>query len=225
MPCDPFQMAMIHRTFRREFGNLSCLIRAVAPGDTRRSTFVGNYLGNIISVLHHHHDAEDDLLWPKLHDRTPHSDKDLQRAGDEHAVIAEVIDKVESVRSLWAARAEQRLAEQLSAAIEELSASADEHFGHEELTVVPLIDQYITPKEWQEFIDRGAAYVGPKNLRFSLAYSGFLLGDATPDEQQRFLASVPVALRMVVKLLGGRAYASYRTKLYGAERPTYRSSP
>jgi Hemerythrin HHE cation binding domain len=216
MPSDPFQMAMIHRTFRREFDNLSGLIRAVAPGDTHTSRFIGSYLGNLISVLHHHHDAEDELLWPKLQDRAPSYGESLQRAQDEHAAIAEAIDKVESIRPLWARCAHPRLAEQLGAAIEELSAHADEHFRYEELNVVPLIRQYISCEEWQNFIDRGAAYVNVKNLWFSLAYSGFLLGNADRDEQRRFLASLPVALRTVVKMLGGLAHASYRTKLYGA---------
>jgi hemerythrin-like domain-containing protein len=216
MPSDPFQMAMIHRTFRREFSNLSGVIRAMPPGNTDQSRFVGNYLGNLISVLHHHHDAEDELLWPTLHDRTPCSADTLQRGQAEHAVIAEAIDKIEAVRPLWARSAESRLDEQLSAAIDELSAHADEHFDHEERNVVPLISQYITDEEWQDFIDRGAAYVNPRNIWFSLAYSGFLLGDAAPDEQRRFMAALPVALRMVVRLLGRRAHASYRTKLYGA---------
>lgn len=71
MRSDPFQMAMIHRTFRTEFGNLPGLIRAVTPGDTKRSRFVGNYLDDMIAVLHHHHAAEDEVLWPKLHERIP----------------------------------------------------------------------------------------------------------------------------------------------------------
>jgi hypothetical protein len=44
---------------------------------------------------------------------------------------------------------------------------------------------------------------------------GCLLRDATPDEQTRFIAALPFALRIVLKLLGERAYATYRTKLYG----------
>ena len=61
MPSDPFQMAMIHRTFRNEFGHISGLIRAVAPHDTKRSGVVGSYCDNMISVLHHHHAAEDEV--------------------------------------------------------------------------------------------------------------------------------------------------------------------
>ncbi|KUI23305.1 hypothetical protein AU193_00645 [Mycobacterium sp. GA-1285] len=62
-------MAMIHRTFRAEFDNLTRLIRDVDPGDTNRARTVGAYLNNMISVLHHHHAAEDEVLWPKLSTR------------------------------------------------------------------------------------------------------------------------------------------------------------
>ena len=127
MPSDPFQMAMIHRTFRNEFGHISELVRAVTPRDTKRSGIVGSYCDNMISVLHHHRAAE----------------------------------------------------------------------------------------EWQTFIDRGAAYVNPRNLWFALAYAGFLLRDGTPDEQRRFIEAVPLPLRVTLKLLGGRARSAYRTRLYG----------
>lgn len=66
MTSDPFQMAMIHRTFRTEFGRIPVLVRDVAAGDTKRARTVGAYLGTMISVLHHHHSAEDDVLWPTL---------------------------------------------------------------------------------------------------------------------------------------------------------------
>src|SRR4051794_4209650 len=143
MASDPFQMAMIHRTFCREFGSLAVLIRTLTPADTTRSRFVGNYLANLISVLHHHHDAEDDMLWPKLHDRAPRYGDTLQRGHAEHAVIASIIERIQAVNPLWARGADPCLAEQLGAAVEELSARAAEHFDHEERDVVPLITQHI----------------------------------------------------------------------------------
>jgi hemerythrin-like domain-containing protein len=216
MPCDPFQMTVIHRALRAEFGNLPALIRAVTPGDTGRSTFVGKYLDNMIAVLHHHHAAEDEVLWPKLHQRTPSSDNEVRRAEDAHAGIAALVDEVQSVRSSWAGSADSRLGVQLGSAVDGLSSRLNEHLDDEEQHVVALIGQYVTPPEWQSFIDRGAAYVGPSNVWFALAFAGVLLGGATADEQQRFFASLPFALRMVLKLLGPSAYATYQTKLYGA---------
>ena len=215
MRSDPFQMAMIHRAFRVEFGNLPGLIRAVSPGDTKRSRFVGNYLDNMILVLHHHHAAEDALLWPTLYERIPICDHEIQRAKDEHVGIAKLIGNVQSLRPSWSGSAEPRLAEQLSSAVAQLSVDANEHFDYEEQLVVPLIGEYIAPEEWQAFIDRGAAYVNPRNLWFALAYAGVLLRDATPDERRRFDAALPFALRTVLKLLGGRAYARYQTELCG----------
>jgi hypothetical protein len=219
MPSDPFQMVVIHRAFSTEFGNLPGLIRTATPGDTRRSTFVGKYLENMIAVLHHHHAAEDEILWPKLRERTPSRDNEIQRAEDAHADIAKSIDQVQSVRPSWMGSADRRLGEQLVSALDELSTRLDEHLADEEQNVVALIGQYVTPEEWQAFIDRGGAYVGPSNLWFALAFGGVMLRDATPDEQRRFFASLPFALRMVLKLLGPRAYASYQTKLYGAPAP------
>lgn len=215
MGSDPFQMEMIHRTFRVEFGNLPGLIRAVQPGDTKRSRFVGNYVGNMIAVLHHHHAAEDAMLWPTLCDRIPSYDHGIQRAQDEHVGIAELIAKVQSVRPSWMGTAEPRLAEQLGAAVAELSVGASEHFDYEEQELLPLIGEYIAPQEWQAFIDRGAAYVNPRNLWFALAYAGVLLRDATPEERRRFDAALPFALRTVLRLFGTRAYARYQTELYG----------
>ena len=46
---------------------------------------------------------------------------------------------------------------------------------------MPLIAQWITPDEWQMFIDRGWAYVKPANLRFALAFAGFILTESTPE--------------------------------------------
>jgi hypothetical protein len=46
-----------------------------------------------------------------------------------------------------------------------------------------------------------------------MAYGGSMLADATADGKRRFVASLPVPLRVLVKTLGGRAYAGYRTKL------------
>ena len=119
------------------------------------------------------------MLWPKLHARVSGCDKEIQRVEGEHAGIADLIDKVQSVRPLWAASADPRLAEQLGAAADELSASVNNHLEDEEQNIVPLIEEHITAAEWQAAIDRGAAFLTPTNVRFALAFAGFVLREAT----------------------------------------------
>lgn len=211
MRSDPFQMAMIHRTFRNEFAHISALVRAVAPRDTKRSRVIGSYCDNMISVLHHHHAAEDEVLWPKLESRTESPDIDQMKG--EHVRIEHLADNAQAVQPDWQHSADPASAERFADAVDELCSGIGGHFDHEEKDIVPLIAEHISATEWQTFIDRGAAYVNPRNLWFALAYAGFLLRDGTPDERRRFIDAVPLPLRVTLKLLGGHAFASYQKKL------------
>jgi hypothetical protein len=213
-------MGLIHQAFRSELAHAPDLIRGVEAGDTKRSNLVSDHLGNIISVLHHHHAAEDALLWPILQARVPACDNEIRRVEAEHAHIAESVDKVQALRASWAASADSRAAEQLVAALEELSARVDEHLEDEEQNIVPLINSHITAAEWQELLDRGAAFLTPKNVRFALAFAGFVLQDASADERRRFLADVPLPPRLLYRLFGERAFSAYRTRIYGSPAAT-----
>ena len=216
MTTDAFEMALVHRVFRRELGNASYLIGGVAAGDKTRSGLIATHLGHVLAALHHHHAAEEDLLWPKLHTRVSLRDNDVVRMEDQHAGIAESVEKVESLRVLWATSAEPRFAGQLRAAVEELAANVNEHLEDEERNVVPLINEHINADEWAECIERGAAFLPKMNVRMALVFVGLVLQDATPAEQQLVLAGIPLPPRVFWRLLGKRTFESYRTTLYGS---------
>jgi len=215
MPSDPFQMVMIHRGFRTEFSNIANLVRSVEPGDAKRRKTVGNYLENMILVLHHHHAAEDEMLISALSARVPDSDVPLDAAGRDHADIERIFERATALRLSWQRAGDAGEAEDLGRVLDELSDVAAEHFDREEREVVPLIGEHLTQAEWQAFIDRGGAYVKPANVWFALAFAGLVLRDATPAERARFSASLPFPLRMVMKTVGGPAYTSYQKRLYG----------
>lgn len=214
MGSDPFQMVLIHDAFRTQFGALPGLISAVAANDTARAKRVGTHVANMIDVLHHHHAAEDEELWPRLLERVPSREDDVRRAAAEHDGVTAAINKLKSLRLSWMTLADPALTKQLAARARELSDTLAAHLGNEERAIVPLIAQWITPEEWQKFIDRGGAYVKPNNLQFALAFAGYVLAEATPQEQQQFVASVPFMPRMLLQRLGHRALSSYQTKLY-----------
>jgi iron-sulfur cluster repair protein YtfE (RIC family) len=216
MASDPFQMVLIHHAFRTQFGALPGLINAVAADDTARAKRVGAHLANMIDVLHHHHAAEDEVLWPRLLERAPAGTKDIRQAVDEHDGVTAAINALKSLRVSWMISAHPALTAQLAARVGKLTTALTTHLGNEEQAIVPLITEWITPDEWQKFIDRGGAYVKPKNLQFALAFAGFVLAESTPAEQERFIASVPFMPRMLLQRLGRRALSSYQEKLYGA---------
>jgi hemerythrin-like domain-containing protein len=216
MPTDAFDMAIAHRALRNQLHNAPTLVRDVEAGDTARSTLVRTHLEFIVAALHHHHAAEDDLIWPKLHTRAPASADDIARMETAHRGIADGDAIVKSILASWITSADTRLAQQLVEAVEDLSARVDEHLADEERNIVPLINQHITPEEWQKCVARAAEFISPKNLRLGLVMAGLVLDASSADQAQRILASVPLPQRTLIRLLARRTVVRYQANLYGS---------
>ena len=216
MPTDAGDMFVIHRVFRREFAGLPVLIAAVPAGDTRRATVVGDHVKFIVAALHHHHVAEDDLVWPKIESRAPASTPDVARMVDEHAEISAVVERLESMLADWTGSADASLTQQLSTAAGDLSAVVDRHLDDEERNAVPLIEEHLTPQEWTAALKQAASFISLRNLRLGVVLGGLVLDEASPRERQKILSDAPIPQRIVVQLFGVRSAASYRRRLHGA---------
>jgi hypothetical protein len=70
-------MAIVHAAFRRELAGATRLIESVDVGDTQRSGTVGRHVVFFADALHHHHAAEDVVIWPKLYARAPTREGDI----------------------------------------------------------------------------------------------------------------------------------------------------
>jgi hypothetical protein len=214
MPCDAFDMEIVHRVFRTELHNAPDLVRDVKAGDSKRSAIVGDHLNFIVAGLHHHHAAEDELIWPKLRARAPAQAAEITRMEDHHRGIAEGVASVQDIVASWVASADPGLARQIIPAVEGLSAVVDEHLADEELNIVPLISEHITVVEWQEAVSRAAEFLSIKNVWLGLVLGGYVL-DAAGDDGGRLMANVPLPKRALALLLARRACAIYRKKVYG----------
>jgi hypothetical protein len=208
-----FEMAMVHRAFRNELHGFPELINGVGAGDAKRAAVVNAHLSFIATLLHHHHTAEDDLIWPKLHARVPLSDNDICRMEDAHRTIAVSVDTAKAAGSAWAKTGAPSAAERLRKAVDELIRCVDVHLADEERGVVPLIDEYITVPEWTKATARGASILRT-HPRLGLVFAGCMLDGVSDEDKHRFLAGVPVVARMMWQLAGPRTYEGYRARLY-----------
>jgi hypothetical protein len=215
MAVDAFEMAVVHGAFRRELTSAPGLIHSVEAGDTRRSRTIGGHVAFMADALHHHHAAEDAVIWPKLRARVAIREVDVTRMEDAHREIADYIERVRTVATSWSASADPRVADQLVPTLEEFGARLDEHLADEERNVVPLINDHLTLREWRQFLARGGRFLF-KHPRLGLVLAGFVLDGVSADDRRRFLANVPPPQRIAFQLLGMRTYASYRAKLYGS---------
>ena len=67
---DARDMFAVHTMFRREFGLMPGLVRAVAPGDKQRTMLVADHVALVSKVLDLHHSGEDKHIWPRLRERS-----------------------------------------------------------------------------------------------------------------------------------------------------------
>ncbi|UVO12374.1 hemerythrin domain-containing protein [Mycobacterium sp. SVM_VP21] len=217
MPTDAFDMAIVHKVFRSELHDVPTLIRNVTAGDTARSAVVASHIELITAALHHHHAAEDELIWPKLHCRATEFAEAVARMEQAHRAIAAADAKVKSVLTSWVRTADAGLAAQLLDAVADLSARVDEHLADEERNIVPLINQHLTVEEWQQCAARGSELISRKNFRLGLVLGGLTFDASSADEARRILNHIPLLQRIAVRLLARRTLDRYRAVLYGTQ--------
>lgn len=213
MVTDAFDMVLVHRVFRTELRAASGLIRTVRSCDRRQAAVVADHLEFLLAGLHHHHMAEDELLWPALRRRAPASVAAISRMVCAHHDIAAAVVAVQESLRAWGAAPRPASSIQLETDVDDLSRLVDDHLEDEERHVIPLINEHITPDEWRKTTARGAEFMSKRNVRLGLVMGGMVLDGLTADERRRFLAEVPVAQRTLVRLLASRTLTAYRSKL------------
>ncbi len=90
---ETWEMVVVHRVFRREFGALPGLVRAVPAGNVRRAAVVLAHLRELAEVLHHHHTAEDELVWPLLLERVGLDRPLVLRMEEQHERVGALLDR------------------------------------------------------------------------------------------------------------------------------------
>ncbi|GAA1522653.1 hemerythrin domain-containing protein [Kribbella lupini] len=204
---DTHAMVVVHRVFRREFDLLPDLIEGVRAGDTARAAVLAEHLTDLVGALHHHHQAEDDLIWPLLLDRATLHQNLVHRMEAQHTALESALDRIDQLTPQWQRSADPAEGRELAAVVREASALLREHLGEEERDILPVIAEHLTVEEWGKVGERGANSIVDKRKR--LLFLGAILEDASPQEQRESLGELPPPVRVLWKLAGRRAYGGY----------------
>ena len=155
----------IHGAVRRDLERTQSAVAALVVDEDARTggvSTVQEYYGRFVSMLEHHHEVEDDEVWPHLEQIFG-----ARIAGVIGAMVAEHDDIVAAER-----RATTNL-EKLSAdstteelretqeALASFAAVVEGHLTHEETAAVPYIAQDEDATFWAEFMARRQQDEGP----------------------------------------------------------------
>ena len=205
-------MVVVHRVLRREFPRIAQLIEAAPAQDLTRARDIAAHLDFVLAELAHHHEGEEEYLWPKLSARAAMEAELINRMRAQHEAVAAAEQRVRILLARWRDTAAAPVARELAEALRELSFVLSGHLDEEEARVLPLVVEYITVAEWTELGESVLTKFPRSKLNTML---GQVLEDATEADRALFFGKLPAVARLAWHISGRRSYANYTRRIQG----------
>ena len=209
-PIEVRDMAIVHRMFRRAYDEAARLVQAAPTPSPGRVTFLADHIDFGLAALHHHHEGEDELLYPKLIERAPEQAPMTEQVEHEHQVIATALDAAMAACATWRQRPSAETGEALAVALDHLNEVVQPHLDDEEQKVVPLAAVTLTQEEWDAMGRRGMNSV-PRNKRGIAA--GMMLEPLDAADRAYMMKHMPAPVRLLFPLLVERPWNKYANTL------------
>ncbi|MDQ1695662.1 MAG: hypothetical protein QOJ03_1015 [Frankiaceae bacterium] len=157
---DTSDMIQLHRVFRDALGAAAPLVGSVLADDVERAELVGSYYFNVLELLHAHHDGEDELVWPRLIERSPADADTIRRVAGQHEGVLTSLRTAQARLAGWRADPQVDSGAHLAAALATLGAELAVHLDEEERVILPIASQHMTAPEWGELPAHGMQHFG-----------------------------------------------------------------
>lgn len=211
---EPLGLLLAHRAMLKDLNRVTALVAGHHRFDLKRAAAVAGYIDDLCDSIHHHHRAEDDILWPVLEASAgPHVD--LTELTDDHAVLDPKLHRVRAGAA--ALRATGAVPPALAADLADIRDTLHEHIADEERTIIPLIRRHVSVKDWNE-VEAGVRGRGAK-MSFEAPR---VIAVARPDELRTMLAEGGIALKIMLKVMPAM-FRRRERKVFGT--PSATASP
>lgn len=214
---DVRDMLVVHTALLREFRLIPQAVASVGEGDRHRARTVDRHLRLLTGLLHHHHQGEDEFLWPVLRDRLAIEDTAMLDVVEaQHAGIEQALNRMGTVRGGWVDHADPQGRSALVEALQGLYRLLTEHLEAEERHLLPLAAAHLTEAEWLAVGEAGAASISKSTLPLVF---GIFAYEGDPEVVAGMLQAAPAVPRLIVPRIAPRAYARRAAQIYGTRRP------
>jgi len=198
-PADLGFMRAIHAGLRRDAARLEALAPQLEQsGGTPRGVPKG--WATFRQILHVHHGAEDDDLWPVLRRHLTDAE-DLHQVDlmvEEHRGLAAAIDAVDAALASGVG---------VTTAARELEEVLGRHLDHEEQQVFPLLERHLSRREWRQFLRTERRRRSPRERPEFLTW---VLDDASDQDAAAVLAELPRPAHLVYRWILRPRYVAQR---------------
>ena len=233
-PADTRVMGIVHSALRRDLERAHhALTTWPYPFDEQRIA-IADHLVWMMNFLHHHHESEDEHLYPMVRERNADARNLLDRMDSDHRSILPAMASLESAAVAYRATSGAR--EQVVGAIDALRSVLLPHLEREEGEMMPIVSATISDAEWRRWDDEyNVKPLGP----IDLADQGlFILDSLEGEERQAITELVPAVPRWIILNIMIRRYrrqafdrwrtpefSPLKTSLGGRQEVTTTASP
>jgi hemerythrin-like domain-containing protein len=209
-PIEVRDMRIVHITFRNAYDESARLVRASPTPSPGRVTFLADHIDFGVEMLHHHHESEDQLLYPTLIERVPEQASVTEEVAHEHQLVADAIDAVSTACATWRRQPSAETGAALAAALDSLNAVLQPHLDDEEQKVVPLAAVTLTQKEWDALGEHARATIPRKMLPIA---TGMMLEPLDEADRAYMKSQLPAPVRLLYPFMIQRPWTKYATTL------------
>jgi hemerythrin-like domain-containing protein len=195
---DVLGMKIAHRVMLRDLDRTIGVTMAIADGEVpltrRRARALVRYLSLMVDSIHHHHVAEDDILWPVI-ERRAGAHIDLTPLTEDHAALSPKLDGLSLAVTQFAAEPSRRTAAVVAARLVDVRNLVTEHIAEEERDTFGVIERYLSASDWRDVENRirKAARMSFELPRIAAA--------VTPSELARLKAQAGPAIEVMMFLV------------------------
>ncbi len=205
---DVTEMYAVHGVFRDTLGAAPRLVGGVAPGDAARVEQIANYYDNVLSFLEAHHDAEEEIIFPRLRERCPGEEALLDTLESEHEEALTLLADTRASLAAWPgadgdAAAQAAAQSAVAGSIETLRVQLVTHLDGEETRALPLCAEHIREEEWAQLPGHAmGAFQGDKVWLIL----GLIRQRMTQEQRDAMLAHMPPPPRDMWTSFGEKAF-------------------
>jgi len=163
-PADTSTMRIVHSALRRDLAHAQTALTEPPYPDRAQRAALSAHLGWLLGFLHHHHEAEDDYLYPMVRAANPGAAALLTDMAADHNAIQTAMAAAERAAELYGRSADARA--ELAAELGALSGVLLPHLRREEDDMMPVVSASITEQQWRDW-EQTAAKPPPRELPFT----------------------------------------------------------
>ena len=182
-PADTSTMRIVHTALRRDLAHAQTALTEPPYPDRAQRAALSAHLRWLVGFLHHHHEAEDDYLYPMVRAANPGAVTLLNDMAADHDAIQTAMAAAERAAERYARSADAR--EELAAELGTLSGVLLPHLRREEDDMMPVVSASITEQQWRDWEQTAA-----KPPRRELPFTANWLMDSLGADDHALVAAV-----------------------------------